>query len=103
MKSKTLNTAMHSNLARIRAIRARHWGVTRKLIKEVEHLIQQLSDTQGTPEVYGHLETICELIAKKKVLLKGLDEQVFNLCNIDDIVGKIDESCRIGYHIHVAK
>ena len=73
-------------LARLKAVRAGNRGVITKLSKESEYILK----AEDVDE--GRLQTISGLLDEKLRLIKDLDAQVLNLCELDDIVPEIEEA-----------
>ena len=73
-------------LDRLRATRGGHRGYCTKLVNEVDELIEESTiDT-------SRCETIKELLDTKYKLLNTIDEEILNLCDIDDIEEEIEVS-----------
>lgn len=73
-------------LSRIKAVRAGNRGVITKLRKEAEGILKE-SDVDK-----GRLQTISGLLEEKLRLIKELDSQVLDLCDVSDIEPEIDEA-----------
>ena len=72
-------TENKDKLARIKAVRAGNRGVITKLSKEAEWILKE-DDVDK-----GRLQTISGLLDEKLRLIKELDSQVLDLCELKDI------------------
>ena len=79
-------TENKDKLARIKAVRAGNRGVITKLSKEAEWILKE-DDVDK-----GRLQTISGLLDEKLRLIKELDSQVLDLCELKDIEAEIDEA-----------
>ena len=79
-------------LARNRAVRAGNRGVVTKLIKEGEQHIKHCNESQQSEWDTGRMQTICALLDEKKEILKELDKNIIDSCEITDIEKEIDEA-----------
>ena len=79
-------------LARNRAVRAGNRGVVTKLIKEGEQHIKHCNESQQYEWDTGRMQTICALLDEKKEILKELDKNIIDSCEITDIEKEIDEA-----------
>ena len=74
-------------LKRLRAMRSGNRGVVTKYIKEAIELIKVGEDSGR-----GRLCTIASLLSDKTDLLKQLDKEILELCDVKDIAREIEES-----------
>ena len=79
-------TENKDKLARLKAVRAGNRGVITKLSKEAEYILK-LDDVDE-----GRLQTISGLLDEKLRVIKDLDSQVVDLCELDDIEAEIEEA-----------
>ncbi len=79
-------TENKDKLARIKAVRAGNRGVITKLSKEAEWILKE-DDVDK-----GRLQTISGLLDEKLRLIKELDSQVLDLCELKDVEAEIDEA-----------
>ena len=80
---------------RLRATRRGHRSVTTKLTKEALELISDYTNI----EVQSRLKTIATLLQGKLTVLKDLDDQILELCPVDDVEHEIEESGEIELRI----
>ena len=75
---------MSEQLARTRPKRSGNRAVLTKLMNEADDLLQQ--DESDTP----CLQVIVELLGAKLDLVKSLDEEIIEVCNVDEIESEIE-------------
>ena len=84
---------MSEELARTRAKRSGNRAVLTKLMNEADDLLQH--DETDTPR----LKVIVELLGAKLELVKSLDEEIVEVCNIDDIESEIEVAEEINLRV----
>ena len=78
------------SLERLKATRAGHRGVTTKLVKGVDELLDDPDSIDQTKT-----ETFQELLGKKLSVLNALDEEILTLIGIDEIEQEIEETSEV--------
>ena len=83
-------------LERLRQVRTGHRGdVTRKL-KEAEQILNVLQDVAEIPEKEGScLSVIRHLLERKQKILHRYNEDILNVCNVENIAKGIEDSDEI--------
>lgn len=80
-----------TDLARKRAIRAGHRGVITKLTKKADSVLNN-DDELEAESSETRLQTINTILSDKLKIVKEFDEQVFSLCEVEDISREIEEA-----------
>ena len=78
------------SLDRLRAKRGGHRGVSTKLVKESEELVKSQDDGD-----VGRCEIIKGLLQEKLKILNDIDDEILELCSVDDIEREIEESAEV--------
>ncbi len=76
-------------LKRLKAIRSGNRAVVTKYTKEAVQLLHEEGKSVATNE---RLSTISDLLSEKIGLLKQLDSQILDLCDVADILREIEET-----------
>ncbi len=76
-------------LKRLKAIRSGNRAVVTKYTKEAVELLNEEEKSVATSE---RLSTISDLLSEKIGLLKQLDSQILDICDVADIVREIEET-----------
>ena len=74
---------------RLKAIRSGNRAVVTKYTKEAVELLNEEENSVATNE---RLSTISDLLSEKIGLLKQLDSQILDLCDVADIVREVEET-----------
>lgn len=88
-----------SKIERLKATRAAHRGVVSKLKKETHELLSR----EDTAENRNRLDVITCLLENKLKTLNEIDDQIIQLCPLEDISKEIEDSEEIVARIIVSQ